>query len=67
MAKIQTHHIEYKPDEWTVDIAAYMHKCVAIIRRSKPTQERYAILTGFMHAVAYEWNRYRRELDIDER
>ena len=63
--RIQTHHIEYDPD-WTVDIGAYMHKCITVIQRSGTTEERYAILTGFMHALAYEWNRMRRELDQSE-
>jgi hypothetical protein len=27
------------------------------------TPENYAKLTNFMHAVAYEWNRIRQELD----
>ncbi len=64
--KIQTHHIEYQPKEWAVDIKGDMHKCLTAIQRTNPTQEQYAILTGFLHAVTHEWNRYRKYLDINE-
>ncbi len=66
MARMQTHHIEYKPDEWTVDLPGHMHKVVTIIQRTNPTMERYAVLTGFLHAITYIWNLYRRELDLND-
>ena len=62
---IQTHHISYDP-EWTVDIKGTMHKCLTLIQRTNPTPGQYAILTGFVHAVMYEWNRYRMELDLED-
>ena len=72
MAVIQTHHIEYAdigdPDsqDWTVDIKASWHKIITQIQRKKTTPGQYAILTGFVHALLYEWHRMRRELDQDE-
>jgi hypothetical protein len=64
--KIQTHHIEYDP-EWTVDIKGDMHLCLTSIQRTKPTEEEYAILVGFWHAVSHECNRYRKALDAIQR
>jgi len=61
--RMQSHHIEYRPKEWTVVIGAYMHKCITIIQRTKANEEFYAILTGFVHAIVHEWNRVRKDLD----
>ena len=58
----QTHHIIYDP-EWTVDIRAYHHKTISIIQRTKSTPEFYADLTSFLHALTWEWNRVRQDLD----
>jgi len=62
---IQKHHIKYEP-EWTVDLKGFMHRTITIIQRTNPTPGQYALLTGFMHAVAHEWNRYREVLDIKD-
>ena len=70
MAQIQTHHITYDnhaDGEWTVELAAYMHKTVTIIQRSKTTLERYVLLSNLMHALNHEYNRMRRELDQQQK
>ena len=63
MARINTHHITYKP-EWTVDITGQMHRLLTTIQRTRTTEEQYARITGFIHALVHEWNRMRRDLDI---
>ena len=65
MAILNTHHITYDP-EWTVEIPAYQHRTISIIQRTKATEERYALLTNFMHSLAHEWNRMREELDTKD-
>lgn len=50
-------------DEWTVDIPAFLHQHLNIIQRWKPSHERYALLTSFLHSVSFEWNKMRCELD----
>lgn len=60
----QNHHITYEP-EWIVDINALQHKTLTAIQRTKPTPQRYAELTNFLHAVVYEWNRMRQQLDME--
>ena len=61
--RLQTHHISYKEPEWTVELQNYMHKTITIIQNSTPTPERYAGLVNFMHALTWEFNRYRAYLD----
>ena len=63
--RLQTHHVSYDP-EWTVELQNYMHKTITIIQNAKPTQERYAGLVNFMHALCWEFNRYRAYLDSEE-
>lgn len=63
MARFQIHHITYKP-EWKLELQYMMHKTITSIQRTKGTGEQYAILTNFLHALTYEWNRMRQELDI---
>lgn len=53
-------------DDWTVDIPAFLHQHLNIIQRWKPSFERYALLTAFVHAVSFEWNKMRCELDRAE-
>jgi hypothetical protein len=64
--RINKHHIDYGPKEWTVNIKGYMHKTLTIIQRTKPTESEYCILTDFMHAIAKEWNRYRKAIDLED-
>jgi hypothetical protein len=40
-----------------------MHRCVSRIQQTRATQQQYADVTNFVHAVVAEWNRMRRELD----
>lgn len=62
MARIQNHHITYEP-EWVVGINMLMHRTISRIQVTKATSEAYAGLTNFVHAVNYEHNRMRQELD----
>ena len=62
---LNKHHITYEP-EWCVELQQYHHKCVSIIQRTGATEERYALLTNFMHSLAHEWNRMREELDTNK-
>jgi hypothetical protein len=65
MARIQEHHITYRP-EWKVELNMLMHRTISRIQQTKATGQQYADVTNFMHAVAYEWNRMRQELDTGE-
>ena len=58
----QTHHIIYDP-EWKVELNGWQHKVITHLQRLKPTNKNYAQVTGFVHAVIYEWNRIRCQLD----
>jgi hypothetical protein len=61
---INRHHITYSPD-WVVEINGIQHRTLMAIQSMKATEENYAKLTNFMHAVAWEWNRIRQELDAE--
>jgi hypothetical protein len=37
---------------------------ISRIQQSKATEDLYVILTNYMHSVAFEWNRVRKELDV---
>ena len=63
MARIQNHHITYEP-EWIVEINMLMHRTISRIQITKATPEAYAGLTNFVHAVNFEHNRMRQELDL---
>ena len=63
MARIQNHHIAYEP-EWMLELNMLQHRTISRIQITKATQEKYAELTNFAHAVLFEWNRMRMELDI---
>lgn len=65
MARIQLHHITYKP-EWTVELNMLMHRTISRIQQTKATSQAFADVTNLMHAVTYEWNRMRMELDVGE-
>jgi len=65
LLKLQTHHISYKDPEWTLELQNHMHRCISIIQHTIPTQERYAFLTNFVHALLWEFNRYRAFLDTE--
>ena len=62
MARMQRHHITYNP-EWIVEINMLMHRTISRIQITKATPEAYAGLTNYVHAVNYEHNRMRQELD----
>jgi hypothetical protein len=73
--KLQTHHIIYGKgeeddadyvQEWTVDLPWFLHRPMNVMTRWKPTHERYAILVNYWHAISFEINRMRRELDQAE-
>jgi len=66
MARIQSHHITYKPDEWEVDLTNQMHRVISRIQATKATPEQYARVTNFMHSLSHEWNRMRKELDLEK-
>lgn len=63
MSRIQLHHIEYDP-EWAVELNMLMHHTISRIQVTKATEEHYADVTNFMHSLAQEWNRMRKELDL---
>ena len=67
MAKLNAHHIKYegifKQHDWEIQITGQMHRLITIIQRSKPTTERYILLTNLLHALTEEWNRYRELLE----
>lgn len=62
-ARINRHHIVYEDPAWIVEVNWSQHKVITFLQRTKGTQEKYAALTNFVHAILYEWNRMRRELD----
>lgn len=62
MARIQDHHIAYDP-EWSVELNMLMHRTVSRIQTTRATQQQYADVTNFVHAVVAEWNRMRYEMD----
>jgi hypothetical protein len=63
LAQIQGHHITYDT-EWVVELGNLQHRTISRIQNTKATPQSFADLTNFMHAVAYEWNRMRMELDL---
>jgi len=65
MVRLNVHHITYDPI-WEVELTWKMHSVFNAIQRTRATPEQYARLTNFMHAVAYEWNRMRQELDVGD-
>ena len=65
MAVTQLHHITYNP-EWTIELTNQMHRCISRIQNTKATPEQYARVINFQHAVTFEANRMRQELDIKE-
>jgi len=62
MARIQNHHITYDP-EWVVELNGLQHRAISSVQITKATEQAFADLTNFLHAVAFEWNRMREELD----
>lgn len=62
MARIQRHHITYNP-EWIVEVNMLMHRCISRVQITKATPQQYADLVNFQHAVTFEVNRMRQELD----
>lgn len=62
MARMNMHHITYKP-VWMVEITFQMHKVLRNIQNTKATPEQYVTLTNFKHALDHEWNRIRSDLD----
>lgn len=64
MARIQRHHLIYKPVEWILPANMLAHRTVSRIQQTKATPQAYADLTAFVHALLFEWNRMRMELDV---
>ena len=64
MARLNMHHITYNP-EWTVEITNQMHRCISRIQITRATDEQYMRLVNFQHAISYETNRMRQELDVN--
>ena len=62
---LQAHHITYEP-EWTVLLTNQMHRCISRIQNTRATEEQYAKLVNFLHAVMFEANRMRAELDTGQ-
>ena len=62
MARIQRHHITYDP-EWVVEINMLMHRCISRVQQTIATPQQYADLINYQHAVTFEVNRMRQELD----
>jgi hypothetical protein len=56
------HHITYQP-EWTVSLNMHMHRTISRVQITKATPEAYAGVTNFVHALTFEHNRLRQELD----
>lgn len=71
MAVIQRHHIIYDdtlPEGgWVVELNALQHKTITAIQRTNSTEQAYADLTNYVHAVMEEWQRMRMELDTKSR
>ncbi len=71
MARIQGHHIVYEDSptsggkEWVLELNMLQHRTISRVQITKATPQAFADLTNFMHAVAYEWNRMRQELDVE--
>lgn len=63
MARLQQHHVTYDP-EWMLEITLQQHQCISRIQSTKATPEQYAHLVNFLHAVSFECNRMRMELDL---
>ena len=64
MARLNRHHIEYFPEEWTVEIQQSWHRCVSRLQNSKATPDLYMCTTNMMHSLTHEWNRLRKELQL---
>lgn len=65
MAKINRHHITYDP-EWVVELTGQQHRLITVIQNTKASEEQYARLVNFLHALTFEINRIRQELDIKD-
>lgn len=63
----QLHHIIYDKDlpngGWTVELNGFQHRTITAMQRCNPTPENYAAAINFLHAVMFEVNRLRMELD----
>lgn len=64
MARIQRHHLIYKPVEWILPANMLAHRTVSRVQQTKASSQAYADLTAFVHALLFEWNRMRMELDV---
>lgn len=62
MAKINVHHITYKP-EWTVELTGQQHRVITTLQNTRGSPEQYARWINFMHSLMHELNRMRMELD----
>jgi len=64
MSKLNRHHIDYQYKDWTVEITGQMHRLITVIQNTNASEEQYARITNFVHALTHEWTRIRRELDV---
>ena len=63
---INRHHIEYEPNEWIVEVNGQWHRSLTILQSMNATPDNYAKAIDLLHAVMYETNRIRQQLDIEE-
>ena len=66
MARINMHHIVYRPKEWKVELTGQMHRVMTVIQNTKPSTMQYARITNFIHSLMHEWNRMRMALDTTD-
>jgi len=62
-ARVQKHHITYKPVEWEVELKMSWHRVISRIQITRATPEQYRLLINFIHSLTHECNRMRKELD----
>ena len=60
--RINRHHVRYDPD-WVLELNWLQHKTVTNVQQMNSTPENFAKVTNFLHALSFEWNRMRAELD----
>lgn len=70
MAKINVHHVvyigEYIFPDWELELNAQAHRLITVVQNTKAAEDKYAMLTNLVHALTYEWNRMRMELDCED-
>lgn len=64
-AIIQKHHITYDP-EHVVELKMLDHRAVSRWQQTRATDEQYSLIINFLHALSFEANRIRAELDTGD-